>query len=344
MSATPLYIRSAAQISLQSPLCDDWLISPRAIVGDYVRAVDPNFRDHLSGSSSRRMGLVLKRALTVAQQVLSEAGLDRPEAIVVGTGLGCVESTEKFLEALCRTGETLLGPTHFMQSTHNTIASAIAIHTSCHGYNITFSHKAVSFDLALHDAALWLLSEGRTDAFVGAFDEVTPTYHVLLRRMGFVGRDGQVACGEAAAGFLLSTESDRALCRLLAQSVCRATGSGEAAERLSDFLSAHNLTAADIDVVVSGINGYAPHDEAYGQLCRYVCPQVPVVAYKQLFGECYSAPALGFYVACRLLQHDAIPHHLFSSAVSVAPIRPTHILYINHSQSADYAFALLQRI
>lgn len=344
MSATPLYIRSAAQISLQNPLCEDWLVSPRVVDGAYARAVDPNFRDHLPASSLRRMGLVLKRAVTVASRVLADAGVERPEAIVVGTGLGCVESTEKFLDALCRTGETLLGPTHFMQSTHNTIASAIAIHTACHGYNITFSHRSVSFDLALHDAALWLQSEPATHAFVGAFDEVTSTYHVLLRRMGFVGNEGQVACGEAAAGFLLSKDKTGAVCRLLGQTVCRATTSEAAAARLSDFLSAHRLAAADIDLVVSGVNGHIPHDAAYHHLCLSACPEVSVVAYKPLFGECYSASALGFYVACRLLQQDVVPPHLFASAVPSSPLRPTHILYLNHSQNSDYAFALLQRL
>lgn len=344
MSASPLYIRSAAQISLQNPLRDDWLVSPRVASGDYVRATDPDFRDHLPASSLRRMGLVLKRAVTVASRVLADACLERPEAIVVGTGLGCVESTEKFLEALCRTGETLLGPTHFMQSTHNTIASAIAIHTACHGYNITFSHRSASFDLALHDAALWLQSEGESNAFVGAFDEVTPTYHILLRRMGFVGNEGQVACSEAAAGFLLAKDRDGAVCRLLGQKVCCAATPEAAAGSLSAFLSAHHLTSAEIDVVVIGANGHKPHDETYARLCRHICPRVPVVAYKQFFGECHSAAALGFYVACRLLQQDVVPPHLFTSAVPASSIRPTHILYINHSQNTDFAFALLQRL
>ncbi|EKC77379.1 hypothetical protein LEA_04207, partial [human gut metagenome] len=37
-----------------------------------------------------------------------------------------MENTERILEPLCRDGEQMLSPTHFMQSTHNTIAALLA--------------------------------------------------------------------------------------------------------------------------------------------------------------------------------------------------------------------------
>lgn len=314
------------------------------ISGSCLHDEEADVRKYVTPGEARRMCRILKRAVYTSFEALRHSGIECPDAIITGTAMGCMENSEKFLTDICRNGEQLLKPTLFMQSTHNTIASAIAIHTACHGYNITFSHRSVSFDLALHDAALWLQSEPATHAFVGAFDEVTSTYHVLLRRMGFVGNEGQVACGEAAAGFLLSKDKAGAVCRLLGQTVCRATTFEAAAARLSDILSAHRLAAADIDLVVSGVNGHIPHDAAYHHLCLSACPEVPVVAYKPLFGECYSASALGFYVACRLLQQDVVPPHLFASAVPSSPLRPTHILYLNHSQNSDYAFALLQRL
>ena len=122
---------------------------------------------------------------------------------------------------------------------------------------------------------------------------------------------------------------------------------------LDDFALAHGVgedpmpawrLVEEMQRVVSGVNGHIPHDAAYHHLCLSACPEVSVVAYKPLFGECYSASALGFYVACRLLQQDVVPPHLFASAVPSSSLRPTHILYLNHSQNSDYAFALLQRL
>ena len=152
MHTTPIYIKGLAQISIQRPLCDDWMQNGVAHNEAYVRADDPNFRDFLAPLEARRMGRLLKRAAVVAETALKEGATTCPDAIFSGTGLGCVESTEKFLETLCREGEHLLSPAHFMQSTHNTISSLIAIRTHCHGANTTFSHKTFSFEQALHEA------------------------------------------------------------------------------------------------------------------------------------------------------------------------------------------------
>ena len=85
--------------------------------------------------------------------------------------MGCVTDTERFLRQLVEQGEEFLSPTHFIHSTHNTLAGLVAIHTKSHGYNTTFSQGDASYDHALRDAYL-LLSQGHADnALVGAHDE-----------------------------------------------------------------------------------------------------------------------------------------------------------------------------
>ena len=103
----------------------------------FVRAVNPTFRDFLPANEARRMGNLMKRALVTALKVLADTGIEHPDAIITGTSLGCMESTEKFLGALVENGEQTLSPTFFMQSTHNTVGSALGIHTKSHGYNTT---------------------------------------------------------------------------------------------------------------------------------------------------------------------------------------------------------------
>ena len=81
-----------------------------------------------------------------------------PDAVIAGTGLGCLEDTEKFLGSIYTLQEHLLNPTPFINSTHNTIAGAIALAIKCHGYNATYTHRGFSFESALLDA-LMLASE-----------------------------------------------------------------------------------------------------------------------------------------------------------------------------------------
>src|SRR5690606_20919558 len=94
------------------------------------------------------------------------------EAIIVGTGLGCLTDTQRFLSDLCTSKEGVLSPTAFIQSTHNTIAGQIALLLNCNGYNSTYSDRNHSFEQALLDAKLHLL-EGNDSILVGAADEKT---------------------------------------------------------------------------------------------------------------------------------------------------------------------------
>lgn len=340
MHTTPIYIKGLAQISIQRPLCDDWMQNGVAHNEAYVRADDPNFRGFLAPLEARRMGRLLKRAAVVAETALKEGTTTCPDAIFSGTGLGCVESTEKFLETLCREGEHLLSPAHFMQSTHNTISSLIAIRTHCHGANTTFSHKTFSFEQALHEAIMSLRLAECCNALVGGYDEVTTSYYTLLRRAGYVGHPQQVACSETAMAALISTEREGAVARLDAFQTGQATQEGESATRLKDFLDNCGISPDDIDAVVTGHNGVASNDGRYAALCMACLPGIPQLPYKQLFGENYTVSALAFYVAARMLQHGAWPTCL-SGLPATRP--PQRLLIVNLSADGGYAFTVLSK-
>lgn len=207
-----IYIRSASQISLQKPLCEDWIADPVSCSEPYLRSQDPDFKPFLNPMQARRMGLILKRAIAVSLTALRNAGIECPDAIFTGTGLGCMENTENFLSAMCRDGEEMLPPTYFMMSTHNTISSAVAILLHCHGRNCTYSHKDISFESALLDAFLQLSGGRLSNALVGSHDETTPETYRLLKGCGYY--DGSVTAAEASVAMALSTSPDCALCEL----------------------------------------------------------------------------------------------------------------------------------
>lgn len=120
-----------------------------------IKGIDENeYKEHLSPMQARRMGPLLKRALVTALKAIKESGVPQPDAIINGTAMGCLDNSEKILDAWEREGDAVSMPTQFMQSTHNTVASLIALHTGNHGYNCTYSHRGASFAAALYDA--WL--------------------------------------------------------------------------------------------------------------------------------------------------------------------------------------------
>ena len=146
----------------------------------YIRAVvklgpqDPDFREVISPMEARRMGRLLKRAVWCSAKALQEAGLDMPDAVITATDYGCMENSEVFLQGVLNPEEGAMSPTRFMQSTHNTIGSLIAIRLGCHGYNATYSHTGCSFRSALEDAMMQLQLGDIDSALVGWYDERTP--------------------------------------------------------------------------------------------------------------------------------------------------------------------------
>lgn len=264
--ANRIYIRSAAQISVQKPLCGDWMTDPIPHSGEYLRSQDPDFKQFLNPMQARRMGLILKRAIAVSLTALKDAGIECPDAIFTGTGLGCMENTENFLSAMCRDGEEMLPPTYFMMSTHNTISSAVAILLRCHGYNCTYSQKDISFESALLDAFIQLQAGRMGNALVGSHDETTPDTYRLLRGAGYF--DDTVTAAEASSAFVLSADSG-----------ALSLSKGPLCE-LADVQLLHS--PANLESIVKEYNA--------SRILRSS-------DYFTLFGKCFSASGLGVYEA-----------------------------------------------
>ena len=154
---------------------------------------EPDFRSLFSVMEARRMGRLLKRAVWTASEALKEAGIDVPDAVIIGTDYGCIENSEAFLKALKGIDDAPMKPTHFMQSTHNTISSLIAIRLGAHGYNATYSHRGRSFESALQDAWTQIALGDIDTALVGWFDEMTPALADSLSKQGIEPKEHALA-------------------------------------------------------------------------------------------------------------------------------------------------------
>ena len=141
-------------------------------------------KEFVSPMESRRMGKLMKAAHLTSLRALKKAGIECPDAIITATSRGMLEISLQFLDDITSFGEELLKPTLFMQSTHNTLSSAIAIRTKCHGYNTTYSHGDESFEWAMRDAVRLIQTGKVNSVLVGSFDESTPSFSMIAERSG----------------------------------------------------------------------------------------------------------------------------------------------------------------
>jgi 3-oxoacyl-(acyl-carrier-protein) synthase len=367
-----IYINSIKQISAQQPLVEEWFDNPIFYSEPYVRAVEPDYKQFFTPNEARRLGKILKRALLVSRQTMAETGVALPDAIITGTGLGCIESTEIFLDKLVRDGEEFLNPTYFMQSTHNTIGSLIAIDTKCHAYNSTYAHKGISFECALQDAFLQMQSGKIQTALIGAHDEMTPAYFALLKKAGYLNmrqsdlrqsdmRQSEIGnrksysfAGETAVAMMLSAEkTEKTLCAI--EDIDMRYETRDMRHEIQnmrhekknnvDCLTSHisHLTS-QIDFVMTGVNGNEENDRIYYENCAKLFPNIPLLQYKNIFGESYTAPALGVYAAAICLQKGEIPDFLICDMrYEICGNRKSKILCYNHFENKNHTFTLLSK-
>ena len=320
-----IYVQAANQISMQEPLCEAWMENPVEHQEPFCRSIEPDYKPYVSPVEGRRMGKLLKRALATSKKTLDDCGLTSPEAIITGTGLGSVESTEAFLLDMCQNGEELLKPTHFMQSTHNTIGSLVAIQTKCHGYNATYSHKQICFESALYDAWLQLEQKTLNNALVLGQDATTENYYHLLELIDYVGNGMKGTCGEASVAALLSNNElpgHQPLCELVSVKLLHRP----TLEQWKKVVEGLHLPSDC--VLLAGYNGHPKNDALYDELLPILFPNAQVLTYKQWFGECYSASALGFYVAAQWIARG----------------QQKHVLVVTLDRMGDAAMTYLRKI
>jgi len=299
------------------------------------------------------MGKILKRAIVTARVAANKAGIAMPDAIISGTGLGCIENTEMFLEAMVRNGEELLQPTYFMQSTHNTIGSIVSIDMKCHGYNNTYTHKGVSFENALLDAYLQFAAGRIKTALIGGYDEMTQKYQLILSRIGYwrahdenisLKRGEEAFASESSTSFMLNSEkNEKTICQIDGITLLYKPSEADLKIALDELLKQNDCSISDIDAVITGISGNFKNDEVYYRNASVLFAGKPLTHYKHIFGESYTASGLGMYVAATCLQKQRIPKHLLMNGSNEIKSVKT-LLFYNHCEDKNHSFTLLSKV
>lgn len=330
MQSVEMYINGAGCISPQPTFNNqEFLKEIKSYSTNRIYCVDADYAKFLAPIALRRMSRIVKYGTVAGLIALQDAGIKTPDAISTGTGYGLLELSQLFLRDFISSGEGIVSPTSFIQSTHNTVSSNIALLTHCHEHNNTFTQKGMSFESTLYDA-LFMLSEGRENVLVGNYEEIGEfNYASLVQNKEpraepcnnletFTKPQQGIIIGEGAAFFLISKEkSDNTYCRLKAfHSVYR----GENIEAiLSNFLSENNTNFSEIDVLLSGMNGDTKNDQEMQQLNKKFFENSSILGFKHLCGEHMTASTFGIYVASQIIKQQSIPEVLILQNKNRAP-------------------------
>lgn len=166
-----VYISSVVSISHQESFRNLGFTEDIKPLEKFSELIKPDFKDVIASSKLRRLGVLLRISVISGISAIKDARWEETEAIIIGTGLGCTEDTYKFLHGFVSEDRpSALSPTPFIQSTHNTIGGLLSLLTVNHGYNMTHSQNALSFEHAMIDA-ISLIKTGIGKVLVGAADE-----------------------------------------------------------------------------------------------------------------------------------------------------------------------------
>lgn len=347
------YINGLGCISAQKTF--DTVFLEEAVLNENVTILPlcaPAYKDFIPPAAIRRMAKGVKNGIVASTLALREAQLENVDAIITGTGMGCIEDSEKFLKSILDNNEQFLTPTSFIQSTHNTVGGQIALGLQCKSYNLTYVNGLVSFESALFDAKMMIDEEEASSILVGGIDETAEYTMSMFKLAGFIKKDNQspysllksttngAVYGEGASFFVLENQrKENSIAEILDVEICNRLAIEEIENKIIHFLSSNGLEINDIDVVFLGYNGDVDSDRYFKNLSETIFVNTPQVYYKHLSGEYDTASAFGLWVASKVIQNQTIPE-IIRLNVLEKPLYKTILLY-NQRNGVDHSFTLI---
>ena len=342
-----MYIKGMGNISPQKTWDGGALLSePLIFQGDKLTCHEPEYSRFIDPKHLRRMSRVIKMGVAAGAMALKEAGISVPNGIITGTAYGCLDDTGIFLSKMIENNEHALNPTPFIQSTHNTIGSQIALLLQCQGYNQTYTQGAFSFESSLLDALLELKDMPAQSLLVGGVDEITSVSHALQKRFGIFRKESNnldlfkektngTLNGEGAAYFVLSGEKG-AQDRVAIDAVKMLykpteTTLKKAVEALT--------TDGELDFVLLGKSGDHQLDAITDEISDSLFASSSIGVFKHLSGEYPTASAFALWVGAKMIQENFIPESIVLRKVN----RPVKKLLIYNSYfGTHHSLILLQ--
>ena len=312
----------------------------------------PVYKDFIPPVAIRRMAKGVKNGIVAASLAMKSAYVAHVDMIITGTGMGCIEDSDKFLKSIIENDEEFLTPTSFIQSTHNTVGAQIALGLQCKGYNFTYVNGAVSFESALMDAKMQIEEAEAKTILCGAADETAEHTMSLLSLAGFIKDKNKrpfsvlnsttkgAVFSEGATFFILENEKKpHSYAEVIDVEIINKLTINEVEAQAKAFLKTNGLQIEDIDAVVLGYNGDVEFDTYYKNLSENIFAYTPQVYYKHLSGEYNTASAFGLFVGSKIIKTQAIPNVLKVNTISKFNFKK--ILLYNQYRGLDHSFVLI---
>lgn len=307
----------------------------------YFAALAPDFTKYFDAKVARRTSKILKMSLVASFDALHN-DYENIDGIIVGTGIGCISDSEKFITALINYNESMLSPTPFIQSTHNTIAGSIALQLKKHTYNFTYSERIFSFEWCLLDAIMHLQDANKTEKYlVGSADELTPNTFDMTEALHLNSpidnnytdivnkKSNKVFAGEHAAFFTLrnSVSKDPVL------SFVQMHYQKDFKTQINEIESA--LNGIKPDCILIGINGHQLYDKVYNPFLEHFS-ESSIAYFKHLCGESLTASSFAFWLALHILENKEVPELAIIKKMNK---EIKNVLILNHLKK-DYLSAI----
>ncbi len=322
---------------------EDTLVLPE-VNSSYLASQKPNFTKYFEAKQARRTSKILKMGLVAAFDALADNQKDI-DGIIVGTGLGCISDSEKFITTLLKYEESMLSPTPFIQSTHNTIAGSIALQLKVHQYNFTYSERIFSFEWTLLDAMMQLEeSRGNKRFLVGTADELTENTFNIAKSLNIYrdyeegkkdilkNKNTSTFAGEHAAFFTLEKEAINAPAVHFVKMFFQQKPS-QAFQDILNELAKQGIE--QVDTVLMGVNGHQIYDQVYDEVENHF-PTSNLAYFKHLCGENLTSSSFAFWLATEIIEKENLPELV---TIKKKNNSTQNVLIINHLKK-DYLSAI----
>lgn len=350
------YINGIGAITPQETLSkDQFLEHIEGMELPFLQILKLDYKEYINPKILRRMSKIIRMSIVAAQTALFDAGISVPEATITATGMGPQTDTEKFLGSVIDNDESLLNPTAFIQSTHNTMGAQIALLSGNNNYNLTYAQKSFSFENALLDALLLLQEEEVSNVLLGGIDEITQESWTISSKTGkykasavsnlemLKDKQSGALAGEGATFLVLEDkESESTYARILGvKSLFNQSKDFNIFQAIKAFLLDQKMVINDIDLVLMGYNGDNLNDKVYSELEENHFANSTVGYYKHITGEYDTAVSFAVWLAAKIIKTGVVPDIIHKSGPARSGIK--NILIYNHSRNIHHSLLLVSK-
>lgn len=291
--------------------------------------IDPSI---LPSGATRRMSKALKMSIWTSHQAIQQAQETKIDAIIVGTGKGCLIDSDKFLENLVSNQETYLTPTAFIQSTHNTVAGQIALQLKNHAYNMTFSQGRSSFESAILDAHMHITVDGKSTILVGGVDEISENSATIIDTYTNTSESprSEYSSAEGVGFFILSCKkSDKSIATITDITIYDSSSDRSIDIEINNFITKNKLTSTAIDLIIMA----ADSDDITGTNIPKTCTTTATITYQYQSGRYDTDSTFALHLGASVLYNQTIPDNY--SPTRTVDKSYQHILILNiHEQTS----------